>query len=86
MSGTAAQIQCTEKQLSILKKLAAATTAPRRIAQRTRIILAAYEKKFNRDIAAQVDCIPIKSAFGVDGGTNRSRRSSRSNAENRPPP
>ena len=54
MPGKAAQIQCTEKQLAILKKLAAATTAPRRIAQRMRIILMGYEKKFNRDIAAQV--------------------------------
>ena len=58
MSGTAPQIQCTEKQLSILKKLAAATTVPRRIAQRTRIIISGYEKKFNRDIAAQVGLHP----------------------------
>ena len=58
MSGKAAQIQCTEKQLAIVKKLAAATTSPRRIAQRTRIILMGYEKKFNRDIAAQVGLHP----------------------------
>jgi hypothetical protein len=58
MPGTAAQIQCTEKQLAILKKLAAATTAPRKIVQRTRIILMGYEKKFNRDIAAQVGLHP----------------------------
>ncbi len=58
MPGKAAQIQCTEKQLAILKKLAAATTAPRRIALRTRIILVGYEKKFNRDIAAQVGLHP----------------------------
>lgn len=54
MSGKAAKIQCTEKQLAILKKLAAARKASQRIVQRTRIILIGNEKEFNRDIAAQV--------------------------------
>ncbi len=58
MPGKAAQIPCTEKQLSILKKLAAATTAPRRITQRIQIILMGFEKKFNRDIATQVGLSP----------------------------
>ena len=54
MPGKAAKIQCTEKQLAILKKLAAATTSPQRIVQRAWIIVMGYEKKFNRDIAVQV--------------------------------
>ena len=54
MPGKAAKIECTEKQLAILKKLAAATTSPQRIVQRAWIIVMGYEKKFNRDIAVQV--------------------------------
>jgi len=58
MPGMAAQIQGTEKQLAILKKLAKAATVPRRIAQRAQVIIMGYEKKFNRDIGAQVGLHP----------------------------
>jgi len=85
MPGKAAKIQCTEKQLAIVKKLAATTKTPRRIAQRTHITLMGYEKNSIETLPHKSDCIPIKLACGVGGGTNRSRRSSRSNAENRPP-
>ena len=39
MPGMAAQIQGTEKQLAILKKLANAATVSRRIAQRAQVIM-----------------------------------------------
>ena len=58
MPGMAAQIQGTEKQLAILKKLANAATVSRRIAQRAQVIIMGYEKKFNRDIGAQVGLHP----------------------------
>ena len=58
MPGKAAKVRCTEKQLTILKKLAAATTASQRVAQRARIILMAFEKRANRDMAAEVGLHP----------------------------
>jgi len=54
MPGKAAQVRCTEKQLEILAKLARATTISRRIAQRSRIILMAFNKKLNQEIAAEI--------------------------------
>ena len=58
MPGKAAQIQCTEKQLAILNKLAVAKTSSQGIAQRSKIIVLGYEKRFNRDIAAEVGMHP----------------------------
>jgi hypothetical protein len=54
MSGKAAKIMITEKQQAILQQIANAATATVRHAQRARIILEAYQRKFNSDIAAKV--------------------------------
>jgi transposase len=54
MPGKAASVCCTEKQLAILNKFLLSTTAPIRIVQRARIILLAFDKMRNRDIAAEV--------------------------------
>ena len=58
MPGKAAKVRCSEKQLFILNKLASATTSPQRTVVRCRIILMAFDKKLNRDIAAKVGLHP----------------------------
>lgn len=58
MPGKAAEVHCTEKQQTILEKIARATTASRRIAQRAQIILAALDQMLNQDIAAQIGLHP----------------------------
>jgi transposase-like protein len=58
MPGKAAKIQYTEKQQSILKKLAGAATSLQCIAQRAQIILRAFDQMLNRDIAAEVGLHP----------------------------
>jgi len=54
MSGNAALVIITEKQQEILKRLAAARVSQVQFAQRSKIILLAFEKRFNEDIAVQV--------------------------------
>ena len=54
MSGKAAKITVTEKQKAILQQIVNAATAAVRHAQRARIILAAFQEKLNRDMAAEV--------------------------------
>lgn len=54
MSGSAARVTLTEKQLAILKQIANAKTAAMRIVQRATIILLAFDGMSNQDIAAQV--------------------------------
>jgi len=58
MPGKAAKVQCTEKQQTILKKIAHATTASRRISQRAQIILGARDEMLNQDIGAQIGLHP----------------------------
>ena len=58
MPGKAAKVQITEKQQTILEKIVRATTASRRTAQRAQIILMAFNKMLNQDIAAQVGLHP----------------------------
>lgn len=58
MPGKAAKVRCTEKQLTILKKLAGATTSSQRVAQRSQIILMGFNRMLNRDIAAKVGLHP----------------------------
>ena len=54
MSGKAARITVTEKQQAVLRQIVSAATATVRHAQRAKIILAAFQEKLNRDIAAEV--------------------------------
>lgn len=54
MSGKAAKIIVTEKQLAILQQIANATTASSQLIQRANIILLAFAKLFNEEIAKQV--------------------------------
>ena len=54
MSGKAAKITVTEKQKAILQQIVNAATAAVCHAQRARIILAAFQEKLNRDMAAEV--------------------------------
>lgn len=58
MPGKAAKVRCTEKQLTILNQLARATTSSQRIAQRSKIILMAFDKKLNQEIAVEVGLHP----------------------------
>jgi len=58
MPGKAAKVRCTLKQQTILERITRATTAPRSIVQRALIILGAFNKMLNQDIAAQVGLHP----------------------------
>jgi len=58
MPGKAAKVRCTEKQQIILEKFARATTASRRLGQRSQIILGALGKMLNQDIAVEVGLHP----------------------------
>lgn len=54
MSGKAAKIIVTEQQFAILKQLVKAPTASHQLRQRANIILLAFAKEFNEEIAKQV--------------------------------
>ena len=54
MSGRAASVVITVRQQAILRALSVATTVAYRLRQRARMILLAFEKQLNRDIAAAV--------------------------------
>lgn len=54
MSGKAARILLSEKQLQILQKLTRSTTASQRLVQRVRVILLGFEGRRNQDIADEV--------------------------------
>ena len=51
MSGKAAKIVCSEKQLFLLQQMERSTTAPQRLIQRASIILMALAGSLNVDIA-----------------------------------
>ena len=55
MSGRAPIIIVTEKQYEILKEFAAARTVQVDVSQRSKIVLLAFERKLNEDIAKSVD-------------------------------
>jgi len=54
MSGKAARIVITERQQVVLQQLSRSTTVAFRLRQRAQLILLAFEKRLNRDIAATV--------------------------------
>jgi len=54
MSGKAARILLSEKQLDILQKITRSTTASQRLVQRARVILFAFERRRNEEIADEV--------------------------------
>jgi transposase len=54
MSGKAAKVIVTEKQFAILEQIAKAPTASQQLIQRANIILLAFTKSFNEQIAVQV--------------------------------
>ena len=54
MSGKAARILLSEKQLDILQKITRSTTASQRLVQRSRVILLAFERRRNEEIADEV--------------------------------
>lgn len=54
MSGKAAKIRLTEKQLAILQQLIRSRTAPRRLVQRARLIVLAFEGTGNMAISGQI--------------------------------
>ena len=54
MPGKAAKIQLSEKQLELLQKIRRETTASVRLVQRSRIILLAFERRLNEEIADEV--------------------------------
>ncbi len=51
MSGKAARIVLTEKQQDILLKITQSTTVTQRLLQRARIVMLAFERRQNEDIA-----------------------------------
>ena len=55
MSGKAAKIIITEKQQSVLQRIVNAATSSVQHKQRANVILLAFEKMLNSDIAQQVD-------------------------------
>jgi len=55
MSGKAARILLTEKQQDILQKITQATTVSQRLIQRSRVILLAFERHRNEEIATLVE-------------------------------
>src|SRR4051794_19443923 len=54
MSGSAAKVLITERQQEILQELIAGRTTPVRLAQRATIVLRAFAKVDNADIAAEI--------------------------------
>ena len=54
MSGKAAKIMCTEKQHSILQQIRRSTTTPRRLVQRTGVMLMAFTGSLNVEIAQEI--------------------------------
>lgn len=54
MSGKAARIVLTEKQHNILLKLGQSTTVSQRLIQRATLVLIAFERRRNEDIADEV--------------------------------
>jgi hypothetical protein len=54
MSGKAAKIRLTEKQLKELQKIKSSRVSPQRLVQRAAIILLAFERKLNMDISCQL--------------------------------
>jgi transposase len=54
MSGKAAKVLCTEKQQNVLRQIRRSTTAPRRLVQRTGVILMAFTGLLNVDIAREI--------------------------------
>ena len=58
MAGKAANVVITERQQAILQQLSVATTVAYRLRQRAKMILLAFERRLNRDIAAIVSLAP----------------------------
>jgi len=58
MSGRAAKVAITERQQEVLRKLSRSTTVEFRLRQRAKIILLAFEKKFNTQISVEVGINP----------------------------
>jgi transposase len=58
MSGSAAKVLITERQQDILQELVAGRTTPVRLAQRATIVLRAFAKVDNADIAAEIGLGP----------------------------
>lgn len=54
MSGRAAKIKLSEKQLAILEEIVRSTTAPLRLSQRARVILLAFDRELNVTIADKI--------------------------------
>ena len=50
MSGKAARILLSEKQLDILQKITRSSTASQRLVQRSRVILLAFERRRNEEM------------------------------------
>jgi putative transposase len=55
MPGSAARILITERQRNVLQEIAHSRTAPLHLTQRAPIILRAFERTDNQDIAAEID-------------------------------
>lgn len=54
MSGSAAKVGMTERQQEVLREIAQSRTSPKHLVQRATIVLRAFDRTDNRDIAAAV--------------------------------
>ena len=54
MPGKAARVVISERQQAVLLQMSRSTTVPYRLRQRAQVILLAFEKRLNRDIAEEV--------------------------------
>jgi transposase len=63
MPGSAAKVVITERQQTLLRQMAAASTSPVRLAQRAEVVLRAFAGEENRTIAAAIGLDP--TAVGV---------------------
>ena len=54
MPGKAARVVISERQQAVLLQMSRSTTVPYRLRQRAQVILLAFAKRLNRDIAEEV--------------------------------
>jgi len=54
MPGKARRVQITERQQKVLREFSRSRTEPKSLSQRAQIVLAAFDRRLNEDIAAEV--------------------------------
>ena len=86
MPGKTAKVTITERQHDILRTIQNAPTASSQLRQRAAIILLAFDRQGNPQIAAKSDCRGGRSASGGDAGPTPGTGSFASSASKATPP